>query len=368
MIGRRVILFLQRHASTAVKTKPKIDASAAVNSSSSATPAATGKMPPQRPVLTPIQKRQSPFEAQQLPFLSTDSVASNFPSQVSLPVAQLHNKLSKDLKVAADLFGANYLVWRGELMSKLAIFYGDHQSFLLSGQRGVGKSAILMQIFAALQQTGGDDLLLFAPDSDKWTTGYFAYYPTANGEFEQPELALEILQLLLWSNPNKKELPVTAEEIKEASKDPLSLALPLYSRVMTEIKASGRKLTILADEVNGLVDEGSLTGYNDVNGEVLPLRAFPLCRDFIKTGDRFIGALTLSNPLLPKQPKYSLPEFTIPAYSDAELTSVLQMYRKLGHLASNFAFDDQFVAMKAFLSGRNGRLLFKSCEYDSIYH
>lgn len=369
IIGRTIsFLSLRRRASTAaaMKTaKPKLE----IGSLSGAAAAASGKMPPQRPVLTPLQKRVSPFDARPAWPLSE---STSFPAQFSLPANQLQDRLGKDLRVAAGLFGGNYLLWRGQVMPKLAAFYQEHPKCLVTGQRGIGKSAVVLQMFASLQRSCQEDNLLFlyAPNASKWTTGFFAYYPTATGEYEQPELALEMLQLLLLSNPNK-QLPFTADELKEASKDPLSSALPLYTRVREQLKASGRKLAVFADEVNGLIDEHSLTGYNDTEGKPLPLRVFPLCRDFIASADHFIGALTCSNPLLPKipisSPATSLPSFQIPKYSDLEIREVLQMYKKLGHCGASSAVDDQFVAMKAFLSGRNGRLLFKSCEYDAVY-
>lgn len=376
MIRRATISLLKKSrsfASSSAATKTSIK-SAADAKSSQAAPSLSHKMPPPRPILTPLQKRTSPFESTPCPNWSTTSTlpTSNSIHPFPLPSSQLQSKLSKDLKSAAELFGDNYLVWRSEVMNQLAQASQKSSHLILDGSRGVGKSALLLQLFVSLQETYKNEpnkLLLFAPDAAKWTTGFFSYYPVENSaSFEQPDLALEILKLLLWSNPGK-ELPFTLEQVKEAAKDPLSLAGPLYNRVFAELKASGKHLTVLVDGVNGLLAEDSKTGYFDPNGQALPLSSFPLCRDFSKQADVFIGALTRSNPLLPSAsiPKSNFASFKVPKYSDSELQSVLEMYKRLGHLTASSGLTEQFVALKAFISGRNARLLFKSCEYDAIY-
>lgn len=372
MIRRATISLLKNSRSFASSAAAKSSTKSAADAkASNAAPSLTHKMPPPRPILTPLQKRTSPFEATPCPnwTTTTNSQTSNSIHSFPLTSSQLQSKLSKDLKSAAELFGDNYLVWRSDVMNQLAQASQKSSQLILDGSRGVGKSAILLQLFVSLQEAYKNEpnkLLLFAPDASKWTTGFFSYYPVENGNtFEQPDLALEILKLLHLSNPGK-EMPFTLEQVKEAAKDPLTLASPLYNRVFAELKSSGKHLTILADGVNGLISEESLTGYFDPNGKALPLASFPLCRDFSKQADVFIGALTRSNPLLPAA---NAPEssFKIHQYSDAELQTVLEMYKRLGHLTTSTGLTDQFVALKAFVSGRNARLLFKSCEYDAIY-
>ena len=138
------------------------------------------------------------------------------------------------------------------------------------------------------------------------------------------------------------------------------------------LEDEGKELFIFMDGINGLIDENSLTGYNDKDGTALQLKSLPLCTQFFATqmkgNVKIAGALTHSNPSLPRDHQFPPNSKTIqiPNYSNEELKRVLQLYSQLGHCSSNKT--DQFVAFKHFVSGGNPRKLYKSCEYDSIYY
>lgn len=332
------------------------------------------KMPQPHPVLTPLARTSADqLSIDQLPALEAIDSCDKFIYRIELG-NELQKRLTNSLGEVAEHFGGNLFILRKELINQIKEALKESDRILIDGPNGSGKSVLMMQIYSSMRESIKLDekkLILYAPNVHKWTTGYFAYYPTEQAEYKQPELALEILRLLMICNPREK-LPIgLGEQINEAKLDSFNRALPLYERTMKEL-LENKEIYLFLDGVNGLLDENSLTGYTDREGNALPLKVLPFCNEFFSKSIknmRVIGATTKSNPALPRIiPPIPPPikSVIVPNYSAEELKQTLQLYSQLGHCSTNKS--DQFVAFKAFVSGSNGRKLYKSCEYDSIYY
>ena len=330
------------------------------------------KMPQPHPVLTPLARTSTDqLSIDQLPAIEAIESCDKFIHRIELG-NELQKRLTNSLAEVAEHFGGNLFILRKELMKQVKEALKESDRVLVDGPNGSGKSVLLMQIYSSMKESIKLDdkkLILYAPNVHKWTTGYFAYYPTEQAEYKQPELALEILRLLMVCNPVEK-LPIgLGEQINEAKLDAFNRALPLYEKTMKELLES-KEIYLFLDGVNGLIDENSFTGYTDREGKALPFKVLPLCNELFSKSIRnmrVIGATTNSNPALPRiiQPT-PFKSVTVPNYSMEELKQTLQLYSQLGHCSTNKS--DQFVGFKAFVSGSNGRKLYKSCEYDSIYY
>lgn len=379
---RRVLTFPTRkfasNATAAAKTNLKDAMSGNKKNASKTGTGSTdiSKMPQPHPVLTPLARSSADqLAAELLPAMEAIESTDKYVHKIELE-KELQKRLTKSLGQLAEHFGGNLFILRKELMKQVSSALNESDRVLIDGPNGSGKSVLLMQLYAAMRESFKNDpekVIIYAPNAYKWTTGYFAYYPVEqeNGQviYKQPELAMEILNLLIASNPKEKVPAGLAEEIIEAKLDVYNRAIPLYEKTMKELLE--RKVYFLFDGVNGIIDEDSITGYNDREGNALPLKALPLCAEFFCSESnqnmRVIGALTQSNPALPRSTRPSqFKTVTVPNYSTEELKRTLQLYSQLGHCSSNKT--DQFVAFKTFVSGSNGRKLYKSCEYDSIYY
>lgn len=356
------------------------------------------------PVLLPRSKASTPTVPAIPPLTANPETEAAYAVHLS---EDLQKRLAKSLTDAASRLGGNYFVWRRGIMSALAKRLRNdttsdrmlncngvrdvnaHDSAnasiasstitVLDGPRGAGKSATLLQLFASLQTAHQDDssvLLLYVPDAARWTTGYYPYYPdVATGDYLQPELALDILQL--FSHINRDKIPTSlaflTDALAQAAEDPFQLAIPLYNRLLDAFEegSAPRRLIVLVDGANGLLDSAALTQYNDADGVSLSLSRLPVCRrlrELASPNVHLVAALTHSNPLLPVPvPVSSDSTLAVPNYSVAEVAQVLELYRRLGHSFPVGVSDASHVGFKAFVSGRNGRLLFSSCDYDAIY-
>lgn len=353
--------------------KPSSSSSTTSNPNSQIRPTVEiSKMPQPLPVLTPLS-RSNPVISDCIPPIESLLTSDKSVFRIDLD-GEIQKRLPKSIADTLGHFGGNYFVVRKELIEEVQGAMKDSSLTLFDGPNGSGKSVLLMQLYTSMRESLKSDaekLLIYVPNVHKWTTGYFSYYPVGGGkEFIQPELALEILRLMTICNPGKVPENLIAE-IKEAELDSFNRALPLYERIIKELKDQGKELFFFMDGVNGLIDKESSTGYLDQEGTALPLKSLPLCSNFFEpaTGNiKIISALTHSNPALPKISNLppSIKIVKVPNYSQDDLKRVLQLYGQLGHVSTNKS--DQFVAFKAFVSGFNGRKLFKSCEYDSIYY
>ena len=363
-----------RFASTAVKGKKAVKSGSGASAAGSKAQPTTNisKMPQPHPVLTPIT-RSGPLVSD--PILPIEKLFTSDKTAFRIELeGELQKRLPKTISELAEHFNGNFFVARKKLISEITTVMAESSKVLLNGPNGSGKSILLLQLYASFKESIKSDakkLSVYLPNAQKWTTGYFPYYPIecdGRVEFKQPELALEILHLISICNQNKVPVGLSAE-IAEAQLDTYNRALPLYERVMAQFAEQGQEITMFLDGVNGLVDENSLTGYLDPEGKPLMLKALPLCaKVFTMKNVKTVGALTESNPSLPKL--FQIPDgfktVTIPNYSSDDLKQVLQLYNHLGHTSSNKS--DQFIEFKAFVSGSNGRKLYKTCEYDSIYY
>lgn len=335
------------------------------------------KMPQPLPVLTPLSRSNASTLNDPMPPIENIANSDKTVFRIELE-GELQKRLPRTVAETFDHFGGHFYVPRRELIEAARVALEESSRVLLDGPNGSGKSVLLMQMYAAMKESfksNDQKLVVYLPNVHKWTTGYFPYYPMieegAEMVYKQPELALEFLQLLLVCNAAK--LPTgLSQEISEASLDAYNRALPLFERTMSELKQEGKEIVIFMDGVNGLIDESSLTGYFDPEGKALPLKSLSFCSQFFKKSAlgnnvKIIGAFTHSNPALPKAVDSSaVPTVNVPNYSQDDLKRVLKLYSQLGHASTNKS--DQFVAFKSFVSGSNGRKLFKSCEFDSIYY
>lgn len=334
------------------------------------------KMPQPHPVLTPLARSTADQAAiDPLPAIDAIQDCEKFVYRVELD-KELQKRLPKALAEVSDHFGGNVFVLRKELIEQIRNSLKDSDRMLIDGPNGSGKSVLLMQIYASVRDSiaaDKDKLVLYVPNVHKWTTGYFPYYPVESADgtvyYKQPELALEILRLLLVANGPKMPEGL-AERIEDAKLDAYNRALPLFEQTMRELQEE-KELFVFLDGVNGLIEGDSLTGYMDREGNALPLKALPLCSKFFNRDvfrGKIIGALTHSNPALPTVSKTTtIPSVNVSNYSNEEMKRVLNLYSQLGHCTVGNK-SEQFVAFKAFVSGGNGRKLYKSCEYDSIYY
>ena len=354
------------------------------------------KMPQPQPVLTPLSRTSSNVNDQNSEHplfpsfkeLLADSQKHSSSFRVELP-NELLKRLPRTLVEIYEHFKGNFYALRKELLMEAyeASVESEDSAVILSGPEGSGKSVLLLQLYSMMKESFKNDpskLLMYVPNASKWTLGYFPYYPIENEianelvkeklSFKQPELALEIINLLILGNKEKLSKDYD-QEMAEAKLDPYTRAIPLYESILKRelLSLENRKLFILMDGVNGLIDENLMTKYSDQEGNPLPLKALPICTQFFVKpvrGIRVIGALTQSNPSLPRDhdslQKNHFKNVNVPNYSIDELKSVLNLYSQLGHCSNNKS--DQFVGMKLFVSGGNGRKLYKSCEYDSIYY
>lgn len=359
----------------ASNTNTKLKPSNASNTKKTAskvpgTGADISKMPQPHPVLTPLARSTADqASVDLLPKIESIGSSEKYIYRIELD-KELQKRLPKGIAEVSDHFGGNIFVLRRELVEKVRAAMTESDKVIIDGPSGSGKSVLLMQMYAAVRESIAADprkLVLYVPNCHKWTTGYFPYYPeeaAANGSvlYKQPELALEILRLLLLGNGSKMPEGL-ASKIEEAKLDAYNRALPLYEQTLKELE--GKEMILFLDGVNGLIEGDSLTGYMDREGRPLPLKALPLCSSFMNGfKGTVIGSLTHSNPALPTVEVNTA--INIPTYSNEDLKRILQLYSQLGHCAPNKS--DQFVAFKAFVSGGNGRKLYKSCEYDSIYY
>ena len=334
------------------------------------------KMPQPHPVITPLARNAADqLSANTLPAIEAIESDDKFIHRIELG-NDLQKRLTRCLGEVAEHFGDNLFILRKELIKMASDAIKESDRVIIDGSNGSGKSVLLMQIYSATKESIKNDpkkMIIYAPNVNKWTTGYFAYYPIEkDGKiigYKQPELAMEILKLLMICNPVEKLPEDLAEELNEAKLDVYNRAIPLYEKTMKQL-ANEKEIYVFLDGVNGLIDENSLTGYNDREGNALPLKDLPLCSEWFcnksEGNVRVIGALTRSNPALPLVTSANFKTVNVPNYSTEELKQVLQLYSQLGHCSSNKS--DQFIAFKAFVSGSNGRKLYKSCEYDSIYY
>lgn len=329
------------------------------------------KMPQPHPVLTPLARTASDqLSIDHLPAIESIASCDKFIHRIELG-NELQKRLPKSLVEVAGQFGGNLFVLRRKLIEEAYESLKETEFLIIDGSNGSGKSVLLMKLYASIKNDP-NKLILYAPNVHKWTTGYFAYYPVEQEgkviNYKQPELALEILRLLVVCNAEAAKLPAALEQqINEAKLDSYNRAIPLYEKTMKEL--AEKEIYMFFDGVNGLIDENSLTGYTDRNGNAVPLKHLPLCHEFFHKSNnkrRIVGALTHSNPALPHVNPIKFKTIRVPNYSQEELKQALQLYSQVNHCASNKS--DQFIAFKAFVSGSNGRKLYKSCEYDSIYY
>lgn len=380
-------LFPRRFLATASKKKV---ISSSKKSNSKKTPVKQGtkvpvhdisKMPQPHPVLTPSNRNnKNNLISESIPSIESfkEALANNIAAVVGYKIeidTELQKRLPRNVSEVCTHFGGNYFILRPELLKSITTAMHENDKIVIDGPNGAGKSIALMQLFASFNESirnDGNKICLYAPNVHKWTTGYFAYYPqeTTASSFIQPELALEILKLLVVCNKGKSGLLGGLEgEIVEAQLDSFNRAIPLYQRTMNNLIEKGIELTMFLDGVNGLIDENSLTAYLDKEGKQVPLSSLPLCSQiYSMNGIKVVGAMTRSNPALPSDPSFppSINQLSVPNYCPDDFKRVLQLYSQLGHCSSNNT--DQFFAFKSFVSGSNGRKLFKICEYDSIYY
>ena len=95
-----------------------------------------------------------------------------------------------------------------------------NQTTILDGQKGVGKSNLLLQIvyhyFLVNQDNEKDKMFLFyIPNLSSWISGKYEYKSLKNGSYIQPTLAMKVLKDFYFLNSNiLAKMPSPASEYK----------------------------------------------------------------------------------------------------------------------------------------------------------
>jgi len=339
-----------RQLKASSKNKPTIPASASN--------AATTKSPV---VTTNLIPRQA-IHPKSVPAFAIEASGEYFRYDPPEALART-TKLPSGLLEPAKMFNGHFYIQRKSLMDAVKERIAGSQSLMVvDGPRGSGKSVLLYQLALQLRKELSDASVLYLADGADWTTGRFAYYPIGDGSFLQPELAMHVLKAI------KEQLNCAIDLPQEDSS--FDNALPLLKRTVLAL-LNDRRLIVLIDGANGLLNADSPTGYNDPQGNPLPLSKLPVISTIIEqikdsNNGVLIAATTKSNPELRSISPHD--SVSVPKFTEAEVRACLELYRQLGYLTMPDSDDfSNFVKFKSFVSGGNPRILFRTCKYDAIY-
>lgn len=256
----------------------------------------------------------------------------------------LHPEFQKllhgNLADAAKNFGGNVFVLIKDLIRQVRATARKFDRVLIDGAYGAGRSVLLMQTYAGVRESVASDrnkIILYVPNAPEWTSGKYPHNPVmVNGkiEYQQPELALEILRLMLIENGDKMPKGL-AEKIEFAKLDVNNRAIPLYEKTLKQL--CDRDFILFMGGVDGLLSPNSLTGYKDVNGNPLPLKDLTLSASlFSGFKGKIIGTLIGSeSSATANLNKKDFALVTIPNYSCVDAKRVMQLYIDLGHCSAN---------------------------------
>ncbi|PJF20066.1 hypothetical protein PSACC_00106 [Paramicrosporidium saccamoebae] len=201
----------------------------------------------------------------------------------------------------------------------------------------------------------------------RWIAGYYPYYlHNQTQEYDQPELALEVLKYASKLNPGLE----LEGALAECSKDPKCARLHL-AELFKRLDNSESRVFIFTDEVNALY---SPLAYRDVDSKPLQMERMPvlkMLKELIQNPrHKLVAALCNDNPQLSlfdlrSELKASSVE-TLEYFNDHEVYSVLKYYQSLGHV-SNEPFDSRFARKIRFVSGGCGSKILPAVYYNSVY-
>jgi hypothetical protein len=201
----------------------------------------------------------------------------------------------------------------------------------------------------------------------RWIAGYYPYYfNSQTREYEQPELALEILQHVSKLNPGLG-LEVAVADCSKDSKNAQSYLAELVQR----LDNSESRVFIFADEINALY---SPLAYRDIDSRPLQIERMPvlkMLKELIQDPrHKLAAALCNDNPQiglfdLSSEVKASSVE-TLEYFNEHEVYSMLKYYQSLGHVSAK-PFDSRFARKIRFVSGGCGNKILSAVYYDSVY-
>lgn len=265
---------------------------------------------------------------------------------------------------------------------------GGASRILVDGPPGSGKSVIGLQVLDHLLLSFGrgkndddDDKSLvccYFPRVSRWTAGYYPYHQSSRqsstpNEYDQPELAIEILKLLKMLNPQFSSI----EQILSDSQLEPKRAVQNFEealRMISLFKDKKCMVVIVIDEVNALYSP--TTAYRDADSKKISIDRLPvlrLLRDFITNQQHDLLAITSrSNPnlseLSPTTTRKDLncESFQLKDSTVEQVQALLNYYKSLGHVPIP-QVDYQYSQRIRFLSGGRCSKILPSVNYNFIY-
>lgn len=258
----------------------------------------------------------------------------------------------------------------------------------VDGPEGCGKSTVLLQLAELIRLNGtiGDQgIILYEPNTSRFTHGYLPYYPAVGGEneFEQPELGADLIAQMVELSPKAaRDLPVDPNDesltlgklSEQLAKNPLD-GHKAFLKVLRALKQGQVPVYFLLDEINCLFGP---TQYKDPDSKRLTIDQLPLLKALrtlylnpVRT-IQAIGAFCHSDPLTKK---YELAEksdniatLTVPDMTVKESAVLLEGLKTIGYVPGTIQIDRRYLEHKHVMTGGNARLLYEAALYDDIYN
>ncbi|ORX94006.1 hypothetical protein K493DRAFT_352882 [Basidiobolus meristosporus CBS 931.73] len=265
------------------------------------------------------------------------------------------------------------------------------QPIILSGEKGVGKSALLLQAVARSISSGW--IVLYVPAATEWVNGSKPFAKVEDGKFTQTAFTSSILGQIKDTNssilaeiPLKKAINIENHQVAEGAnlvellevgiKDQ-QVSQQVLDAFLNEIQSNKTTPTLIAvDEINAFY---TLADYNDVNGRLLPAQHLMLVKSFLNF---FSQRKTLANGVVLGATSKTFSRFQSPAleaalaegkspmntplrnvevktYTKPEAKGLLQYYKDADIMFED-ATEDQ-LNLKYTTTNGNGQKLYQAC-------
>ncbi|KAK9722714.1 hypothetical protein K7432_002473 [Basidiobolus ranarum] len=265
------------------------------------------------------------------------------------------------------------------------------QPIVISGERGVGKSALLLQAVARSINSGW--IVIYVPAATEWVNGSKPFAKIEDGKFSQPSLTSSILGQIKETNskilaeiPMKKSINIENYKVEEGSSlnDLLDVGIKdqqvsqqVMESFLNEVRFNETTPTLIAiDEINAFY---TLADYNDVNGRLLPAQHLMLVKSFLNffsqrktlANGAIVGAtsqtfsrfqskalnMTLAEGRSPVNT--SLRNFEVKTYTKPEAKGLLKYYKESDILFEDVTEDE--INLKYTTTNGNGYKLYQAC-------
>ncbi len=210
------------------------------------------------------------------------------------------------------------------------------------------------------------------PRLRRWTAGYYPYRQSGHAAklYDQPELALEIIQQILALNPSLHSS--LGPDYADSAKANPALAPQLLTKCLASIQE--QPCILLVDEINALY---APTAYRSVEGEPLGVAHLPVLQTMRSFFERpsehtlLLGALChdpgLQKFMIPPRALSTTQTTRLDYLSRAEVKSLLAYYHSTGHVLQDVNSDD-FAEKIRFISGGAGDKVLSAATYDGVYY